>query len=292
MTASRCCPTAPGCSDPGRTSPTIRPAHAGVDLVWPSAYRTWDERVRDAYFGRSGPHHPAHARLFQAGPEPGPTIVAIHGYGAGHVWFERRLWPVKAWNKAGVDVVLPALPFHGRRAEPGRELRPRFPTFDPRLTHEGFRQAVHDLTALIRWLRARGHGPIGLAGMSLGGHTAALLATLEPDLACAVLIVPLASIADFARAHGHLGEGPVADELYDGLEAVYRAVSPVARPPHVDRDRVWVAAARGDRITGVEHAERLAAHFGTRPRIGAGGHRLRIGIAWAEAVRFTAERLR
>lgn len=97
------------------------------------------------------------------------------------------------------------LPFHGPRAPVAN--RPAFPAPDPRFTNEGFRQAVWDLTALLAWLRARGHGPIHLAGMSLGGYTAALLGTLVQDLASLLLVVPLASLALFARQHGRFGAG-------------------------------------------------------------------------------------
>ena len=45
-------------------------------------------------------------------------MVAIHGYGAGRPGFEPLVWPVRAWNRRGLDVVLPTLPFHGRRADP------------------------------------------------------------------------------------------------------------------------------------------------------------------------------
>jgi hypothetical protein len=128
--------------------------------------------------------------------------------------------------------------------------------------------------------------------MSLGGYTAALLATLEPDLACAVLVLPLASIADFARQHGRLGSTAEAPAVHAALEAVYRPSSPFARPSRVEPDRVWITAARGDRITGIAHAERLAAHFGVTPKVGAGGHLLQIGIGWPQIVAFTAERLR
>ena len=29
-------------------------------------------------------------------PSPGPTVVLVHGYGAGHFGVEERLWPVRA----------------------------------------------------------------------------------------------------------------------------------------------------------------------------------------------------
>lgn len=45
-------------------------------------------------------------------------------------------------------------------------------------------------------------------GMSLGGYSTSLLATVEPRLAFAVPIIPLASVADFALEQGQLGAAP------------------------------------------------------------------------------------
>src|SRR6185369_17321605 len=102
------------------------------------------------------------------------------------------------------------LPFHGSRVRAGRGAVPEFPGEDPRLNVEGFRQAVFDLRNLIHFLLGRGHPRVGVIGMSLGGYLAALSASLEPRLDFVVPIIPLSSLADFAREQGSLS--PVADE--------------------------------------------------------------------------------
>jgi len=177
---------------------------------------------------------------------------------------------------APIDV----LAFHGPRAPVAN--RPAFPAPDPRFTNEGFRQAVWDLTALVAWLRAEGHGPVHLAGMSLGGYTAGLLATLVDDLASLLLVVPLGSLALFAHQHGRFGVGATAEALRDALEAVYRPTSPLSRPPRLSPDRVQVVATRSDGITGLRHAELLASHFGVTPRVVRGSHLLQHHLPWAE----------
>jgi pimeloyl-ACP methyl ester carboxylesterase len=118
-------------------------------------------------------------------------------------------------------------------------------------------------------------------GMSLGGYTVALLATVETGLSFAVPIIPLASIADFAREQGRLGKGNDGEAQHDALDAATRVVSPFARPsripPKAGIPRVLVVAGLGDRITPIAHAERLARHFGAPLVPFSGGHLLQFG---------------
>ena len=158
-----------------------------------------------------------------------PAAILVHGYMTGQWAVEERAWPIRWLNQRGLDVALAVLPFHGvrARAEGGA---PPFPGADPRFTNEGFRQAVADLRVSSRCSRARGATSVGLMGMSLGGYTTALMATVEPDLAFAVPLIPLASLADFARDQGRLGAGPNARVQHAALEAANHVVSPLARP--------------------------------------------------------------
>ena len=61
---------------------------------------------------------------------------------------------------------------------------------------------------------------------------------------------------------------------YEAVERVHRVVSPLARPLVVAKEHTLVVAFRGDRITPVAHAEKLAAHFGAELATFAGGHLL------------------
>ena len=186
------------------------------------------------------------------------------------------VWPVEWLFDHGLDVALPALPFHGVRAP--RLASPIFPGSDPRLTNEGFRQAVLDLRALARHLLDRGAPDVGVMGMSLGGYTTALLATVERRLSFAVPMIPLASLAHMARSLGRFTGSPDEQRAqHEALDAAHRAVSPLARPSLIDPDRVLVAAAEGDRITPIEHARALALHFDAPLHVFHGGHILQFG---------------
>ncbi len=247
-----------------------------VDITWPSQFDVVCEAVREKYLA-----HPKNlrgaARLFLHENPARPVAILVHGYLCGQYPLEERIWPVQWLFERGLDVALFVLPFHAIRTD---ERSPKFPGGDPRITNEGFRQAIYDLRTLSAYLRERGAESIGIMGMSLGGYTTSLLATLEESLAFAIPIIPLASIADIAKNAGRFTGSPEEQaQQFAGLEAVHRAVSPLARRPRMDGDRVLILAAQGDKITPVDHAQRLAEHFNAPLETFHGGHILQFGRA-------------
>ncbi|APR87601.1 hypothetical protein A7982_12950 [Minicystis rosea] len=250
-----------------------------VDWTWPSAFSPWCAEVADRYQGPSANRRAA-ARLFLHAGKPRPAVVLLHGYRAGQFAVEERAWPVSWLFHRGLDVALAVLPFHGVRAH--RRGPPLFPGSDPRITNEGFRQAVLDVRALVHHLLARGAPAVGAMGMSLGGYTTSLVATIEDRLSFAVPMIPLASIADVAERLGRF-VGSTEEQAIQrrALDRAHRAVSPLARASRLSPDRVLVLAAEADRITPMAHAERLAAHFGAPLSTFPGGHLLQIGRAQA-----------
>jgi pimeloyl-ACP methyl ester carboxylesterase len=245
-----------------------------IRLSWESAFEPYHARVRDAYLAHAL-NRTAHARLYRCRASARPAVILLHGYMAGHWAIEERIWPVRWMNRRGLDVAIPVLPFHGVRGRSDGGAPP-FPGADPRFTNEGFRQVVSDLRVLIAYLRERGAPAVGVMGMSLGGYSTALLATLQRDLAFAVPLIPLASLADFARDQGRLGTGDHAAAQHAALEAANWVVSPLARPSLIASDRVIIVSAEADRVTPLAHGERLAAHFGAPLLRLPGGHLLQM----------------
>jgi pimeloyl-ACP methyl ester carboxylesterase len=264
--------------DPPPIAPRLdrvrRVGHVEVlDATWESRYEPYGADVRERYLSHAN-NRSARARLFLS-DVPRPAVILIHGYMGGQWLVEERQWPVSWLVRKGLDVVLPVLPFHAVRGDGGP---PHFPGADPRYTNEGFRQAAHDLRSIVAFLRARGAPSVGVMGMSLGGFTTALLATVEPELAFAVPMIPLASIADFAREQGRFTGSPQeADLQHEALERANFPVSPLARPCLLSPERVLVIAAEADRITPIAHARKIADHFGARLVTIPGGHLLQIG---------------
>ena len=259
------------------------PSRAGVvvevsDASWPSPFVPYLDEVAARYLSRIE-NRTARARLFLAGAHERtsrPAVIALHGYMGGQWLLEEVQWPLAWLSRRGLDVALPLLPFHALRCGPHRGAPP-FPSADPRLTNEGFRQAVADIVSLARWLRARGAPHVGVMGMSLGGYTSSLLATVSKELDFVMPMIPLASIADFAREQGSLGTGEKADAQHAALERANWVVSPLARPLALPASRALVVAAEHDRITPSAHARRIAGHFGCELLTIPGGHLVQLG---------------
>jgi pimeloyl-ACP methyl ester carboxylesterase len=247
-----------------------------TDLSWRSPYVAHLSEFRSRY-GQTIENEVAQARLFSR-RRPRPVVILIHGYMMGRYALDERIWPIEWLDRMGFDSALFVLPFHGQRADARRKGPPEFPGRDPRMANEGFCHAVYDLRALAMFLRSRGHPALGLLGISLGGYTAALTATVEPGLEFVVPVIPLASLADYALEQGSLGRAPESEAIeYALIERVHQSVSPLARPPLIARDRVLVVGGKADRITPVSHARRLSLHFGAPLTTWTGGHIVQLG---------------
>ncbi len=247
-----------------------------VDATWPSDVATFSAELGER-FASTRQNHAAVARLYLGEGKGRSAAILIHGYRGGQLTFEERVWPVRWLVDHGVDVALFVLPFHGVRAAPGTG--PRFPSSDPRFTNEGFRQAIGDLRGLVRFFKHGREAPhVGAMGMSLGGFTVSLLATVEPELDFVVPIIPLCSFADVALAAGRLVGSEAEQRLqHELLERAHRVISPVARPSLVPREASLVVAGEADRITPIAHARRIASHMGAELVAFPGGHLLQFG---------------
>lgn len=245
------------------------------DARFTSRVETYASDV-SARFERVVENREAAARFYDHTSGPRPTIVLVHGYRSGQYAIEEVAWPIDWMLSQGLDVVVFVLPFHGLRAAPGRG--PAFPSSDPRFTIEGFRQAIGDLRALVRHLHERGSKDVGVMGMSLGGYTAALFASLEPSLAFAIPMIPLASFADVAREANRLvGSASERDLQHTALERAFAIASPLHRPLAIGVERTLVIAAEVDRITPPSHAKKIATHWGSPLSVFPGGHILQLG---------------
>lgn len=265
-------------------------ARTVVSLRYPSTYRPYLPEYRERLAGYRA-NRTAHARIYLGGEAPRPTVICLHGWGGGAFWMEERAFLVSYLLRIGLDVALFQLPFHGARA-PGPRSRAGsagagrsgalFPSSNVVRTNEGFGQAIFDLRGLADHLRRRGAPAVGVMGMSLGGYTSALWASVDHSLAFSIPIIPAVSMSALMWRHGagsparrRAARVGVTQELLDDAFAIH---SPLSRPLAVARERCLIVAGRGDRITPPDQAERLWAHWG-EPAIHwfAGGHLVQIG---------------
>lgn len=238
-----------------------------TSLRFASAYRPLLPEFR-AEHHRHVENHTVHARLYGTGARP--VMVCIHGWGGGAWWLEERAFVVGYWLTRGFDVALVQLPYHGARAPRpgGRPARSGalFPSANLVRTNEAFGQAISDLRALALHLRARGAPAVGAVGMSLGGYTTALWATLDPTLAFAVAMIPAVSMSELMWRHGETSparrRAAAAGVSSDLLDEVFAVHAPTARPPLVPRERLMIVAGEGDRITPPDQARTLWRHWG------------------------------
>jgi len=260
-----------------------------VDLRYRSDYEPFLPAARDQHL-RASENLTAHARWWTSG-RGRPTIVMIHGWGGGNQWVTQRTFAVPYWLRHGYDVAAFVLPFHGDRAPGTHPMRSGalFPSPNPLRTNEGFGQAIYDLRALSRFLRGRGAPVVGALGMSLGGYTTALWASVAgpPDtgdvggIDFAVAMIPAVSMARLMWRHGEhsparqrAARAGITEDLLIDAFAVH---TPTTRPPRLPRSRLFVIAGKGDRITPPDHAEQLAAHWGVDVRWFDGGHLAQVG---------------
>jgi pimeloyl-ACP methyl ester carboxylesterase len=272
---------------------TLSPAGDGplgtqvVDLAFPSTYVPFVPAAREL-LDRISENDTVHARWWTSG-KGRPTIVLLHGWGGGHHWVTARTFVVPYWLRHGYDVAAFVLPFHGPRAPETRapvRSGALFPSPNPLRTNEGFGQAIHDLRALSRWLRARGASAVGAMGMSLGGYTTALWASVAgPDevggIDFAVAMIPAVSMSRLMWRHGEANptrkRAAMAGITEELLAETFAVHAPLTRRARLTSDRLAVIAGRGDRITPPDQAEALAAHWGVRVMWFEGGHLAQVG---------------
>jgi hypothetical protein len=268
-----------------------------LDWSWRSGWlcATPDQREK---WARWHENDTVYVRRFRHRLRRAPAIVCIHGYRAGTFGFEERAFGAEWLYGLGLDVALFTLPFHALRApghpsHPGRRRgTPLFPTADIARTNEAFGQATWDLRRLIARLRNDGAPAVGVMGMSLGGYTASLLATVEKDLDFAVPFIPLADLTEVVAEHEALRGVTVPPSLVEAGKRAMALVRPLARPPLLPPEKMMVVGAVGDRITRASHAESLAAHFGCELVTFPGAHLLQFGrrAAFASIAKLLARR--
>jgi pimeloyl-ACP methyl ester carboxylesterase len=198
--------------------------------------------------------------------EPSATILSLHGFSMGYPRLDAFALFASSWFRAGFDVALLTLPFHGARTpKDARFSGERFAVPHVARLNEAVRQAIYEVHMVLGWLRQQGNAPVGLLGLSLGGYVSALMAGLTPDLDFVMPMVPPVCMGDlawrfFARSRRYAGS-PSPAFSRDELRAAYRVHSPLTYPLRVDKGRILILAGRGDQIVPPDHPHALWQHW-------------------------------
>ena len=208
-------------------------------------------------------------------PEPRPWLVCVHGTEMGRAGLDLTLF--RAWHlheDLGLNVVIPVLPMHGPRAK-GLPKGAVFPGEDVMDDVHGTAQAVWDVRRILAWIRAEQPGMrIGLNSISLGGYIAALVASLDDDLTCAILGVPPSNLVDLLGRHSGLHRDDPRHRTLELAKPIGAMLSPLSLQPKVSAQGRFIYAGVADRIVHPrEQVLQLWEHWG-RPEIGwyHGGH--------------------
>jgi hypothetical protein len=242
------------------------------------------EPGRERWLGYAA-NRTAHAWIMKHPGRMRPWLVCIPGYRMGRPvvdftgfrarWLHRTL---------GLNVAIPVLPLHGPRSM-GWRGGDGFLTGDFVDTVHAQAQAIWDVRRLIGWLRSHAAPAVGAYGVSLGGYTTALLASLEENLDCVIVGIPA---ADFVRLmHANLPEFLIRAATrsgfsFDNAARLLRVVSPLVLPPRVPRDRRFLFAGLADHLAPPDHARDLWLHW-QRPRV-AWYHGSHVSFLWEPEV--------
>jgi dienelactone hydrolase len=258
---------------PALASPTLHATHVrGIDyerLSFESGFEPHaDEPGRDRWLSHRA-NRTSHAWVLRHHHANRPWLVCIHGYQMGHAGIDLLAFPPN-WlhHELGLNLVIPVLPLHGPRKS-GRRSGDGFMAGDILDCAHAVAQAIWDIRRVLSWVRAQSESKIGVFGLSLGGYNAALLSTLDADLACVIAGIPLVDIPDAMVWHGLLSAfgGRGAENLdADRMAEIMRVVSPLALEPQLPLERRFLFAAVADRLVPPDQAARLWEHW-DRPRV-------------------------
>ena len=208
-----------------------------------------------------------HAQHWRHDDGPHPTLCVIHGFMGSPYLFNGLFFSLPWFYRSGYDVLLYTLPFHGRRAEKG-SLFSGYGFFANGFAGfaEAMAQAVHDFRSVIDYLEFTGVDRIALTGMSLGGYTSALIASVDDRIQAVIPNVPVVTpetmVDEWLPANKvvQLRQSTLQDrpELSTAAAMFH---SPLNYPPLVPKDRRLIITGLGDRLAPPEQAEMLWEHW-------------------------------
>jgi pimeloyl-ACP methyl ester carboxylesterase len=198
---------------------------------------------------------------------PHPTLCVIHGFMGSPYLFNGLFFSLPWFYRSGYDVLLYTMPFHGGRAEKGSPFS-GYGFFANGFSGfaEAMAQAVHDFRSIIDYLEFTGVDRIGLTGMSLGGYTSALIASVDDRIQAVIPNVPVVApdqtVDEWFPANKVVQLRSLLSKTDSELtRAATQYSSPLNYPPLVAKDRRLIITGLGDRLAPPQQAEMLWEHW-------------------------------
>ena len=218
-------------------------------------------------------------------------LICVHGLAMGRPWLDLRAMGAGWLHRRGLNLAFPVLPLHGPRAINSLASGAGFITGDVANTLHALTQTAWDIRRLVAWLREEGAERIGLVGLSLGGYTTALVASLEDDIDCAIAGIPAAEFGELTCYHANGRALALAAEAGITPERISTALTPVAPlmlTPRIPREQRFIFGALADRFVPPPQVEALWRHW-DKPEISwyPGGH---LGFRFHPSVREFVDR--
>lgn len=235
-------------------------------LSFDSPFTPLHPELRKRYGGYSS-NRRAWAQHWTHADGPRPTLMFVHGFVADPYWLNSRMFALPWLYRAGYDILLCTLPFHGARrglAEPFSG----FGYFAHGLAslNEAMLHSIHDLRLWLGYLLDRGAPSVGISGLSLGGYLSALLASVDDRLAYCIPNSPVVSPIDMAREwlpmrwllHAVMRRSGIRVEDLRHALALH---SPLSYSPRIDAERLLIIGGAGDRLTPPRFVRLLHQHW-------------------------------
>jgi len=163
----------------------------------------------------------------------------------------------------GLNVVIPVLPLHGPRRL-GLHSGSGYLGVDVIDLLHAETQAIWDMRRLHSWVQNQEAEDVGAFGLSLGGYTTALFASVTDGLSCAVPGIPVADMRRLLERHGTPHQIRYARTLgydFDQISQVLQVISPLALAPRVPLRGRMIFGATADRLVPPDQVRDLWRHW-------------------------------
>jgi pimeloyl-ACP methyl ester carboxylesterase len=236
------------------------------NIRFDSSFEAVNPTLRDQCRGFTR-NNVVHAQHWRHDDGPHPTLCVIHGFMGSPYLFNGLFFSLPWFYRSGYDVLLYTMPFHGSRAEKGSPFS-GYGFFANGFSGfaEAMAQAVHDFRSIIDYLEYTGVDRIGLTGMSLGGYTSAVIASVDDRIQAVIPNVPVVTpdqtVEDWFPANKVVQLRSLLSNTDSELtRAATQYSSPLNYAPLVPKDRRLIITGLGDRLAPPEQAEMLWEHW-------------------------------